>query len=256
MRRWSSCAATASSRSARPGLLRGPGHRPEHGHRAARAHGHARAHDRPDEGSGHLRGLVMRSGAQEAFTGVAHARDTLEPASLRSATSARSAPSSTSRCATRSMRAVARAPHDVRGRVRDLPRAAAATSRASRRRGRRAAEDLRFGVADSETRSARGCADPALRRRLHQGDRDRCRDDRGTDAGRAGVQRGRDPRRRRGGRAYDAHVAAHAHGAEGIKRAVRAGVRSIEHGSLMDDEAIDLMAEHGTYLVADIYDGD
>ncbi len=52
------------------------------------------------------------------------------------------------------------------------------------------------------------------------------------------------------------HVAAHAHGAEGIKRAVRAGVRSIEHGSLMDDEAIELMAEHGTYLVADMYDGD
>jgi imidazolonepropionase-like amidohydrolase len=51
-------------------------------------------------------------------------------------------------------------------------------------------------------------------------------------------------------------VAAHAHGAEGIKRAVRAGVRSIEHGSLMDDEAIALMAEHGTYLVADMFDGD
>jgi imidazolonepropionase-like amidohydrolase len=52
------------------------------------------------------------------------------------------------------------------------------------------------------------------------------------------------------------HVAAHAHGAEGIKRAVRAGVRSIEHGSLMDDEAIELMASHGTYLVADVYCGD
>ena len=51
-------------------------------------------------------------------------------------------------------------------------------------------------------------------------------------------------------------VAAHAHGAEGIKRAVRAGVRSIEHGSLMDDEAIALMARHGTWLVADIYNGD
>jgi imidazolonepropionase-like amidohydrolase len=51
-------------------------------------------------------------------------------------------------------------------------------------------------------------------------------------------------------------VAAHAHGAEGIKRAVRAGVRSIEHGSLMDDEAIELMAERGTYLVADMFDGD
>ena len=54
----------------------------------------------------------------------------------------------------------------------------------------------------------------------------------------------------------ETHVAAHAHGAEGIKRAVRAGVRSIEHGSLIDDEAIDLMVEHGTYLVADMYDGD
>jgi imidazolonepropionase-like amidohydrolase len=51
-------------------------------------------------------------------------------------------------------------------------------------------------------------------------------------------------------------VAAHAHGAEGIKRAVRAGVRSIEHGSLMDDEAIAMMKEHGTWLDADIYNGD
>ena len=51
-------------------------------------------------------------------------------------------------------------------------------------------------------------------------------------------------------------VAAHAHGADGIKLAIRAGVRSIEHGSLMDDEAIELMVEHGTYLVADIYNGD
>ena len=55
---------------------------------------------------------------------------------------------------------------------------------------------------------------------------------------------------------YGTHVAAHAHGTEGIARAVRAGVRSIEHGSLMDDRAIALMAEHGTYLVADIWSGD
>jgi imidazolonepropionase-like amidohydrolase len=55
---------------------------------------------------------------------------------------------------------------------------------------------------------------------------------------------------------YGTHVAAHAHGAEGIVRAVRAGVRSIEHGSLMDDDAIRLMAEHGTFLVADIWMGD
>jgi len=51
-------------------------------------------------------------------------------------------------------------------------------------------------------------------------------------------------------------VAAHAHGAEGIKRAVRAGVASIEHGSLIDDEGIKLMKEKGTYLVADIYNDD
>ncbi len=52
------------------------------------------------------------------------------------------------------------------------------------------------------------------------------------------------------------YVAAHAHGTDGIKRAVRAGVRSIEHGSMLDDEAIELMVDTGTYLVADLYDGD
>lgn len=41
----------------------------------------------------------------------------------------------------------------------------------------------------------------------------------------------------------------HAQGAPGIKNAVRAGVRSIEHGIYLDDEAIDLMLEHGTFLV-------
>ena len=51
-------------------------------------------------------------------------------------------------------------------------------------------------------------------------------------------------------------VAAHAHGAEGIKRAVRAGVRTIEHGSYLDDEGIALMKKHGTWLVADVYNGD
>lgn len=55
---------------------------------------------------------------------------------------------------------------------------------------------------------------------------------------------------------YGIFVAAHAHGAEGIKRAVRAGVRSIEHGSYLDDEGIALMKKHGTWLVADIYNGD
>jgi imidazolonepropionase-like amidohydrolase len=51
-------------------------------------------------------------------------------------------------------------------------------------------------------------------------------------------------------------VCAHAHGTEAIKLAVKAGVTSIEHGSLLDDEGIQLMKEHGTYLVSDIYNDD
>ena len=46
------------------------------------------------------------------------------------------------------------------------------------------------------------------------------------------------------------------HGARGIKNAVEAGVDSIEHGSLIDDDGIELMKKHGTYLVADIYNDD
>lgn len=51
-------------------------------------------------------------------------------------------------------------------------------------------------------------------------------------------------------------VAAHAHAAAGIKQAVTAGVRSIEHGTYIDDEAMRMMAESGTYLVPTIYIGD
>ena len=51
-------------------------------------------------------------------------------------------------------------------------------------------------------------------------------------------------------------VAAHAHGTDAIKMAVRAGAASIEHGSLIDDEGIRLMKERGTWLVADIYNDD
>ena len=48
-------------------------------------------------------------------------------------------------------------------------------------------------------------------------------------------------------------VAAHAHGSEGILAAVQAGVASIEHGSILTDEVIDLMIEKGTYLVPTTY---
>lgn len=51
-------------------------------------------------------------------------------------------------------------------------------------------------------------------------------------------------------------VAAHAHGTEAIKIAIRAGVASIEHGSLIDDEGIRMMKDRGTWLVADVYNDD
>jgi imidazolonepropionase-like amidohydrolase len=57
-------------------------------------------------------------------------------------------------------------------------------------------------------------------------------------------------------RMWGKRVAAHAHGTEGIKRAIRAGVNSVEHGSFIDEEGIKLMKERGTYLVADIYNDD
>jgi imidazolonepropionase-like amidohydrolase len=48
-------------------------------------------------------------------------------------------------------------------------------------------------------------------------------------------------------------VAAHAHGTEGIKNAIRAGIHSIDHGSMLDDEAIAMMIENGTYLVPTLF---
>jgi len=54
---------------------------------------------------------------------------------------------------------------------------------------------------------------------------------------------------------YGFIVAAHAHGAEGMKRAIRAGVTSIEHGTYMDEEAMTLMKEHGTWYVPTIIAG-
>jgi imidazolonepropionase-like amidohydrolase len=54
---------------------------------------------------------------------------------------------------------------------------------------------------------------------------------------------------------YGLTVAVHAHNAEGIRRAIVAGVDSIEHGTYMDDADIKLMKEHGTYYVPTIYTG-
>lgn len=54
-------------------------------------------------------------------------------------------------------------------------------------------------------------------------------------------------------RRFGRYVAAHSHGVEGTKSAIRAGVRSIEHGSILDDEAVELFKVHGAYLVPTIY---
>ncbi|HEY2064766.1 MAG TPA: amidohydrolase family protein [Gemmatimonadaceae bacterium] len=57
-------------------------------------------------------------------------------------------------------------------------------------------------------------------------------------------------------RMWGRKVAAHAHGTEAIKRALRAGVASVEHASLIDDEGLRLAKEKGAYLVMDIYNDD
>ena len=54
---------------------------------------------------------------------------------------------------------------------------------------------------------------------------------------------------------YGAFTAIHAHSSEGAQRAIRAGARSVEHGSLIDDATIAMLADTGTYLGVDLYDG-
>jgi imidazolonepropionase-like amidohydrolase len=55
---------------------------------------------------------------------------------------------------------------------------------------------------------------------------------------------------------YGRFVAVHAHGAEGAKRAIRAGARSVEHGSMLDREGVSMLADTGTYFGVDLYDGE
>jgi imidazolonepropionase-like amidohydrolase len=54
-------------------------------------------------------------------------------------------------------------------------------------------------------------------------------------------------------RRFGRQVSAHSHGVQGTKSALRAGVRSIEHGSILDDEAVELFKRYGAYLVPTIY---
>lgn len=55
---------------------------------------------------------------------------------------------------------------------------------------------------------------------------------------------------------HGSYATAHAHGAEGIKAAIRAGVHSVEHASLIDDEGLAMAKQAGVWLVMDVYDGD
>ncbi|MFZ1742358.1 MAG: amidohydrolase family protein [Pontixanthobacter sp.] len=57
-------------------------------------------------------------------------------------------------------------------------------------------------------------------------------------------------------RSHGSYATAHAHGAEGIKAAIRAGVRSIEHASLIDDEGLQMAKDRGVWLVMDVFNGD
>jgi imidazolonepropionase-like amidohydrolase len=210
------------------------------------------------EGAGTYADLVLRSGAQEAFTGVANARATLEAGfttvrdvgtfrafvdvALRDAIEAGITPGPRMMCAGCYVTSSSGG-GDIPGLAVDvdavLPR------------------DLRFGVVNSADEVRR-----VVREILHRG-ADMIKViatgavlTEGTTPGAPEFTQEQIEAAVREAAHYDAHVAAHAHGAAGIKNAVRAGVRSIEHGSLMDDESIDMMAERGTFLVADIYDGD
>ena len=210
------------------------------------------------DGTGTYADLVTRSGAQEALTGVANARATVEAGfttvrdvgtfrafvdvALRDAIEAGVTPGPRMMCAGCYVTSSSGG-GDIPGLAVDVDAVLP--------------KDLRFGVVSSEDEVRR-----VVREILHRG-ADMIKViatgavlTEGTVPGapelteeqiRAAVEEGS---------YYGAHVAAHAHGAVGIKSAVLAGVRSIEHGSLMDDEAIDLMAERGTFLVADIFNGD
>ncbi len=209
--------------------------------------------------SGHgYAGLVMRTAAQEAFTGVRNARDTLMAGfttvrdvgtfrafvdvALRDAIEAGDVAGPRMMCAGAYVTS-AGGGGDVTGLAPDVDAVVPI--------------DLRFGVANSapEVRAR-------VRKILHGG-ADFIKViatgavlTEGTTPGAPEFSEGEIRAAVEETALYGTFVAAHAHGAEGIKRAVRAGVRSIEHGSLMDDEAIELMASHGTFLVADIYFGD
>jgi len=219
---------------------------------------HAHLIGLPEGGHGYAE-LVMRTAAQEAYTGVANARDTIEAGfttvrdvgtfrafvdcALRDAIDEGVVVGPRMRCAGAYVTSPGGGGDVIGGLAPDV--------------AERVPRDLRFGVSSSAEEVRR-----VVREVLHHG-ADFIKViatgavlTEGTtpgapefteDAIRAAVEEAT---------WHGTHVAAHAHGAEGIKRAIRAGARSIEHGSLMDDEAISMFADTGTYLVADVWFGD
>ena len=170
-------------------------------HAAPRAHGPALAPGRRGGERAGVRALVMRSSAQEALFGVRNARRIVEAGftTVRDVGSFRAFIDVALR--ERSRPVGSRAPHAVRRRLRDLPgrRRRPHGPRARRRRGRAARAAVRRH--ERRRRDARDRApDPPLRRRLHQGHRDGRGAHERHEPGRAGVHRGRAPRRGRGGR--------------------------------------------------------
>lgn len=210
-----------------------------------------------DSGHGYAE-LVQRSGAQEALAGVRNARDTLlagfttvrdvgtfrafVDVALRDAIEAGSVLGPRMRCAG----AYVTSPGgggDITGLAPDVD---AVVPR-----------ELRFGVVRSEEEVR-----VVVREILHRG-ADLIKViatgavlTEGTEPGAPELTEGEIRAAVEEAAHHGAHVAAHAHGAEGILRAIRAGVRSIEHGSLIDEEGIRLLVETGTYLVADVWNGD
>ena len=178
-------------------------------------------------------------------------------ASRPSATSARSAPSSTARCATRSTAATSRG-RGCSAPARSSPRPGAAATSSASRTTSGSRTDLRFGVVTSpaEVRER-------VRRLLIGGaDLIKCigtgrRPDPRRRARRARAVRGRAPGRGRGSRPLRTRSSRSTRTrAEGAQRAIRAGARSVEHGSMLDDETIAMLADTGTFFSVDLYDGE